>query len=51
MKIKFKKERWNYLVTKRAKLLYLISCIFQIRILLPSYEEKVQENKYIGIKC
>ena len=48
MKIKFRKERWNELVTKRAKILYLISCIFQIPILLPAYEEKAQMRKYRG---
>ncbi len=47
-KIKFTKKRFNYLVTKRAKILYIISCIFQKRILMPDYEELAQERKY---KC
>ena len=47
-KIKFSKEQFAFLVTKRAKIMYIISCVFQKRILMPDYEAEAQERKY---KC
>lgn len=44
-KIKFSKVQLDFLVTKRAKMLYIISCIFQKNILMPDYEIKAQERK------
>lgn len=46
-KIKFsKKYLKENLITKRAKILYIISCIFQIRIKMPDYELKAQTKRF-----
>lgn len=47
-RIKFsKKYLKENLITKRAKVLYVICCFFQIRIKMPNFECKAQREKLI----
>ncbi len=50
-KIIFSKKHFKErLITKRAKLLYIISCIFQVRIHMPEFECKAQKLRRERIK-
>lgn len=45
-KIVFSKRHFKErLVTKRAKLLYIISCIFQVHIPMPEFEFRAQRSR------
>lgn len=50
-KIVFSKKHFKErLVTKRAKLLYIISCIFQVHIIMPEFECRAQKLRRERLK-